>query len=66
MTNLIVLNDIAIASASVDNMVKVWNWKDGACLKTLWGHTKSVYGIAAIERKKIVSSSNDCKIIVWK
>ncbi len=57
---------MAIASASVDNMVKIWNWKDNVCLKTLWGHTKSVYGITTIERKKIVTSSNDCKIIIWK
>ena len=53
-----------IVSASGDRTVKVWNWPDQICVRTLIGHTK---GIACVQYdgRRIVSGSSDHEIKVF-
>lgn len=53
-----------IVTASGDRLIKVWNIRNGACLKTLIGHDK---GIACVQfdSRRIVSGSNDNTIRIF-
>ncbi|KAJ6016279.1 hypothetical protein N7540_010870 [Penicillium herquei] len=56
--NAMQLHGNEIVTASGDRMIKVWNVRTGACLKTLMGHEK---GIACVQfdSRRIISGSND-------
>ena len=55
-----------IVSGSTDNTIKVWDLKSGDCLRTLGGHSSSVYAVAlAVDGRTIVSGSTDNTIKVW-
>jgi F-box and WD-40 domain protein 1/11 len=53
-----------IVSASGDRTVKVWNWPEQTCTRTLIGHTK---GIACVQYdgRRIVSGSSDNEVKVF-
>jgi F-box and WD-40 domain protein 1/11 len=53
-----------VVSASGDRTVKVWNWRDQTCTRTLIGHTK---GIACVQYdgRRIVSGSSDNEVKVF-
>lgn len=53
-----------VVSASGDRTVKVWNWPDRTCTRTLIGHTK---GIACVQYdgRRIVSGSSDNEVKVF-
>ena len=53
-----------VVSASGDRTVKVWNWVDQTCTRTLIGHTK---GIACVQYdgRRIVSGSSDNEVKVF-
>ncbi|TVY58354.1 Beta-TrCP [Lachnellula suecica] len=53
-----------VVSASGDRTVKVWNWPERACTRTLLGHTK---GIACVQYdgRRIVSGSSDNEVKVF-
>ena len=53
-----------VVSASGDRTVKVWNWQEGTCTRTLIGHTK---GIACVQYdgRRIVSGSSDNEVKVF-
>ena len=47
-------------SASEDNTLKVWDLETGHALRTLEGHSASVYGVAVTaDGKRAVSASQD-------
>jgi F-box and WD-40 domain protein 1/11 len=53
-----------VVSASGDRTVKVWNWPDRTCTRTLIGHSK---GIACVQYdgRRIVSGSSDNEVKVF-
>ena len=59
-------NTKLIASGSVDNTIKIWNYETGECLNTLSGHNSAIKSISSIENTKLlVSGSGDSKIKIW-
>jgi F-box and WD-40 domain protein 1/11 len=62
--NAMQLHGDEIVTASGDRMIKVWNIRNGACLKTLMGHEK---GIACVQfdSRRIVSGSNDNTVRIY-
>jgi WD40 repeat protein len=55
-----------LASASDDNMVKVWDASSGACLQTLEGHSSQVFSVAfSHDSSKLASASGDHTVKVW-
>ncbi|OJJ49443.1 hypothetical protein ASPZODRAFT_140341 [Penicilliopsis zonata CBS 506.65] len=62
--NAIQLNEDEIVSASGDRLIKVWNIRNGACLKTIIGHEK---GIACIQfdSRRVISGSNDDTVRIF-
>lgn len=62
--NAMQLHGDDIVTASGDRLVKVWNIRNGACLKTLIGHGK---GIACVQfdGRRIMSGSNDNTIRIF-
>ncbi|OQE24637.1 hypothetical protein PENSTE_c007G08598 [Penicillium steckii] len=53
-----------VVTASGDRMIKVWNIRNGACMKTLMGHEK---GIACVQfdSRRIISGSNDNTVRIY-
>ena len=62
--NAMQLHGDEIVTASGDRMIKVWNIRNGACLKTLMGHEK---GIACVQfdSRRIISGSNDNTVRIY-
>ncbi|KAJ5564897.1 hypothetical protein N7513_001139 [Penicillium frequentans] len=62
--NAMQLQGDEIITASGDRMIKVWNVRNGACLKTLMGHEK---GIACVQSdgRRIISGSNDNTVRIY-
>ncbi len=57
--------DYMIASASGDNTIKLWN-TNGKLITTLQGHKGAVWDVEFTpDRKKLVSGSEDNKLMVW-
>ncbi|KAL5388639.1 hypothetical protein DPSP01_002745 [Paraphaeosphaeria sporulosa] len=55
-----------LASASVDNTVKVWDAGSGACLQTLEGHSGGVRSVAfSPDSRRLASASVDNTVRVW-
>ena len=53
-------------SASRDNTLKVWDLESGRELRTLEGHSDSVYGVAVTpDGRRAVSASGDKTLKVW-
>ncbi|KAF4634461.1 hypothetical protein G7Y89_g3638 [Cudoniella acicularis] len=62
--NAVQIHGNEIVSASGDRTVKVWNWPQQKCIRTLIGHTK---GIACVQYdgRRIVSGSSDNEVKVF-
>ena len=53
-------------TGSFDKTVRVWDLKTGACLKTLMGHTGSVWSVSVTpDGRRAVSGSEDETVRVW-
>ena len=53
-------------SASEDHTLKVWDLATGRALRTLEGHSASVYGVAVtVDGKRAVSATEDHTLRVW-
>ncbi|KAJ5168331.1 uncharacterized protein N7482_003925 [Penicillium canariense] len=62
--NAMQLHGDEIVTASGDRMIKVWNIRNGTCMKTLMGHEK---GIACVQfdSRRIISGSNDNTVRIY-
>ncbi|MUH00663.1 hypothetical protein F7734_53695 [Scytonema sp. UIC 10036] len=51
---------------SLDNTIKLWDVATGKELKTLKGHSRSVYSVAwSADGKQLASGSSDNTVILW-
>ena len=68
ITKIIKLSDGKIATSGRDNLIKIWNEKNGELTlsETLKGHTHSVYDIIEIKDGRLASVSGDNLVIIWK
>jgi len=67
-TGASVCDGIHLISGSLDHTVKIWNMKDGSCIKTLEGHSQPVSHVCVVVGEKedlIVSGSLDKTLKVW-
>ncbi|KAG2500684.1 hypothetical protein HYH03_001450 [Edaphochlamys debaryana] len=55
-----------LATASVDNKVKVWDAQSGHCIRTLEGHRGHVKGVAWDPFDVFLASQSDSEAIVWR
>ncbi|KXZ49330.1 hypothetical protein GPECTOR_22g924 [Gonium pectorale] len=55
-----------LATASVDNKVKVWDALSGHCIRTLDGHEGHVKGVAWDPFDFFLASQGDREVIVWR
>ncbi|CAL3963425.1 unnamed protein product [Diplocarpon coronariae] len=62
--NAVQIHGNEVVSASGDRTVKVWNWTDSTCSRTLVGHQK---GIACVQYdgRRIVSGSSDNEVKIF-
>ena len=54
-----------LASGSSDESIKIWNIDTGECIRTLTGHTNSVYSLQLLANNKLASGSSDATIKIW-
>ena len=62
------LSDGKIASSGRDNLIKIWNEKNGELFlsEILKGHTHSVYDMVELRDGRLASVSGDNLVIIWK
>ena len=54
-----------VVSASTDRNLRVWRLADGACLRTLSGHTDGVLAVVDVGGGRVASGGDDCVLHVW-
>ena len=52
-------------TGSVDRTLRVWRLADGACLRTLTGHTGRVRAVVDVGGGRVASGGDDCVLRVW-
>ena len=52
-------------SASSDSTLRVWRLADGACLRTLTGHSFQVQAVVDVGGGRVASGGDDCMLRVW-
>lgn len=63
--SLILLKNGNLCSGS-HLLIKVWNWQNGECIYTMFGHLEWVKCLCELEDEILVSGSEDYTIKVWK
>ncbi len=58
------LGDNYLYTSSTDKTVRVWNYENGSCVRTLAGHTDWVFSVKVIG-KDVYSGSRDETVRVW-
>lgn len=53
-----------ILSAALDTTVKLWDVATGRCVKTLFGHTQGIWGLAA-DSLRAITGAEDGMLKVW-
>jgi WD40 repeat protein len=64
VTSLIRLDADQIASASVDETIKIWDVNTGTCVKT-FGHIEGLYAFTSLTNGRIASGSDKGIIKIW-
>ena len=59
------LGDWWLASASSDNKVRVWDSRDGSCLRVLAEHNYEVNSVCSFGSGRLASASDDGTVLVW-
>jgi WD40 repeat protein len=59
------LADGRVISGSFDNTLRLWDIESGACVKTLAGHTNSVYCVVQLADGRVLSGSGDKTLRLW-
>lgn len=61
------ISDQVIASGSSynDQSIKLWNWEEGNCIKTIHGHTGPIWNVLYLGNDIIASSGYDQTIKFW-
>lgn len=59
------IGDGIVASASMDNNIRLWRCDTGECIRILEGHTDWVMSLLYLGENQLVSGSNDETIRVW-
>jgi len=54
-----------VVTASFDSTLRVWRLEDGACLRTLSGHSVEVQDVMDVGGGRVASSGDDCVLRVW-
>ena len=54
-----------VVSASDDATLRVWRLPDGACLRTLEGHTANIYSVVDVGGGRMASGGGDGTLRVW-
>ena len=54
-----------LISASIDKTIKIWNFENGYCIKTLYDHQSWVTCLLIISNNKFISGSCDKTIKIW-
>jgi WD40 repeat protein len=62
---MIILKDATLASTSTDHTIKLWNTNTGQFIRTLTGHSDSVYSIVELLDSTLASGSGDKLIKIW-
>ena len=66
LTLLVLSDNLTIASAGVDKVIRLWNVKESKCFRYLEGHDNTVKKLANINNKtNIISLSDDKTFIIW-
>ncbi|PHH71607.1 hypothetical protein CDD82_6426 [Ophiocordyceps australis] len=62
--NAIQVRDCTVVSVSGDRQIKIWNWPEQVCTRTIPAHDK---GIACVEfdERRIVSGSSDFEVCIF-
>ncbi|BFZ60284.1 hypothetical protein YB2330_001320 [Saitoella coloradoensis] len=53
-----------LATSSLDNTIKVWDVRTGACVKTFFGHVEGVWALAA-DKLRLASGAHDRLVKIW-
>ena len=54
-----------VVTASYDSTLRVWRLADGACLRTLTGHTDAVHAVVDVGGGRVANGGEDCVLRVW-
>ena len=54
-----------LASGSWDESIKIWNVNTGKCIRTLTGHTGTVFALQLLANNTLASGSGDHSIKIW-
>jgi WD40 repeat protein len=58
-------NSLASGSDSSESCIKIWNIATGECIRTITGHTNSVYSLVKLSGNTILSGSYDTTMKIW-
>jgi len=56
---------VQLVSGSFDKLIKIWNYTNGNCLKTLNGHKGNIYSLIKINENQFLSGGADKSIKMW-
>ena len=54
-----------IASASFDKSIRLWNIHTGVCIRTVTGHSGSIWLLQLLQNNQLASASDDQSFKIW-
>lgn len=52
-------------SCSLDNTIKIWDVRTGACIRTLFGHMAGLWALST-DRLRLATASHDSTLKIWE